>query len=412
MGLILSGAPGRLAGVLTLSGSKSSSNRWLIMKALAQSEAPIAGISTSEDTVYLTKALETTGKEISAGAAGTAMRFLTAYLAQKPGSYLLRGLDRAHERPVSILVDALRTLGADIRYLEKEGYPPLGINGKKLKGGDLTVDASVSSQYLTALLLIGPYLSNGLNIHWEGALSSAPYVEQTIVLMREAGIAVGKTNNQLKVAPGTYALAEVFVEPDWSSAGYWIAFACLLPGELLLTGLKDNTPQADRRILNQLSELGLSYQFETTGLRLTGRSGQVLPDAVQWDFSDCPDLAPTQIVLCAALGIKGVFTGLKSLRIKESDRLLALQTELARFGAMLQITADSAVLSKTAGIPAKNPMIVDDWQDHRMAMALSLLVARGHQLVFEKPEVVAKSYPSFWEDLSKFGFQLKSSDGR
>jgi len=407
MGLTLQAAPVRLEGNLRLPGSKSSSNRWLILEALAGQSFQLHGLSSAEDTQRLQAELQSKQTRLQVGAAGTAMRFMTAYLAQKTGKYELFGRDRAHERPIAILVNALRALGADIQYIEKEGYPPLQITGKTLLGGTLKIDASVSSQYLTALLLIGCRLKEGLTLQWEGELSSAPYVVQTLAVLKQAGIRTERNEQQIKVYAGEINAVSVVVEPDWSSAGYWLAFACLLPTKLHLTALKSDTHQADKIALTYLAELGLNHLFDINGLQISRQAVEVTQIVQPWDFSDCPDLAPTLIVLCAALGQKKVFTGLKSLRIKESDRLLALQTELLKFGAQLHISQDSAVLVSGCDASKEAVVAVDSWQDHRLAMSLSLLSAVGYRLYFDQPQVVSKSYPSFWEDLAKFGFQLK-----
>lgn len=412
MGLILQKAPASLEGSLRLPGSKSSSNRWLIVEALSGQPWQFNGLSTAEDTHLLQEALSSNQSTVNVGAAGTAMRFLTAYLAQKPGKYQLYGRDRAHDRPIAILVEALRFLGAEIEYLEKTGFPPLQITGKKLTGGDLNIDASVSSQYLTALLLIGCNMQNGLTLQWEGELSSAPYVAQTLTVLQQAGIHFKRETQQIQVMPGNYQPSQVKIEPDWSAAGYWLAFACLLPAHLMLEGLEKESPQADKSALSYLAALGLKHQFVDNGLRVWRETATLSSKTLQWDFENCPDLAPTLIVLSAALGKQATFTGLKSLRIKESDRLLALQTELRKFGAILEISDDTARL--IAGCDASKTKLieVDSWQDHRLAMSLSLLSAVGYQLFFTQPEVVSKSYPAFWEDLAKFGFQLHLEHGR
>jgi len=412
MGLILEKAPARLEGKLRLPGSKSSSNRWLIVEALSGQPWEISGLSSADDTRLLQEALKGNPSVINVGAAGTAMRFMTAYLAQKPGRYQLYGQDRAHDRPIAILVEALRFLGAEIDYLEKFGYPPLQITGKKLEGGVLKIDASVSSQYLTALLLIGCTMHKGLSLQWEGELSSAPYVAQTLMVLQQSDIQFTRHTHQVRVLPGNFQINQVQIEPDWSAAGYWLAFVCLLPANVFLEGLEQDSPQADKMALILLAELGLRHEFIDNGLRVWREVATVPSKILHWDFEDCPDLAPTLIVLCAALGHQATFTGLRSLRIKESDRLLALQTELLKFGAVLEISSDRATLLAACTAPKMELIEVDSWQDHRLVMSLSLLSALGHRLYFTQAEVVSKSYPAFWEDLAKFGFQLHWQHGR
>jgi len=412
MGLILHNAPAQLEGELRLPGSKSSSNRWLIIEALSGHKWDITGLSTADDTRVLQQALSSVENNINVGAAGTAMRFMTAYLAQKPGKYLLTGEDRAHDRPIGILVDALCHLGAEIDYLEKTGYPPLQISGKKLNGGIVQINAGVSSQYITALLLIGSGLEAGLTLQWQGELSSAPYVEQTLSVLQQCGIDFRHREGEITVIPGNIRQVPVEIEPDWSAAGYWMAFGSLLPTKMRLSGLLETSLQADKKGLSILSDFGLEHQFDAQGLFISREAHVKMPKTQLWDFRNCPDLAPTLIVLCAALGRKGVFTGLKSLRIKECDRLLALQTELLKFGALLHITEDAAVLISGCDTPKEAIIAIDSWQDHRIVMAMSLLVAVGYRISVNDPEVVSKSYPAFWEDLAKFGFQLENQDGR
>ncbi len=412
MGLILRSAPATLEGSLRLPGAKSSSNRWLIIEALSDKKLEIIGLATAEDTRLLKQALETTEPIINVGAAGTAMRFMTAFLSQRPGTFELRGKDRAHDRPIAILVDALRALGAEITYLDKSGYPPLRIAGNKLHGGRLKIDASVSSQYLTALLLVAAKMQNGLTLLWEGDLSSAPYIAQTLEVLQQAGIGYEQSAQHIEVYPGEFKLNPVEIEPDWSSAAYWLAFTCLLPAKLRLLGLKADSLQADKRALTHLQAFGLQHRFESDGLVVWREPTLNETQKIEWDFRDCPDLAPTLIVLCAALKRQAVFTGIQSLRIKESDRLLALQTELRKFGAQLHINEASAVLVSGCSLEPTETITVNSWQDHRIAMSLSLMTAVGYALYFDTIEVVSKSYPAFWEDLAKFGFQLEQQDGR
>lgn len=412
MDVTLQAAPASLKGTVSLTGSKSSSNRWLILEALAGRSFHFEGLSTATDTQVLQQALSNAARQINVGAAGTAMRFMTAYLAQKPGEFILSGEDRAHDRPIAILVDALRILGADIQYLEKVGYPPLHIKGKKLVGDTLTIDGAVSSQYLSALLLIACRLEGGLSLRWTGKLGAAPYVQHSCDILKEAGIQVLIQEQQIQVFPGEIQTEKVQIEPDWSSACYWLAFSCLLPTELQLAGLRPRTGQADVAAIDFLAQLGLHTSFNADGLAVKSQKLAATTTVQQWDFSACPDLAPTLIVLCAALHQKAVFTGLKSLRIKESDRLLALQTELAKFGAVLNINDHTATLESGCDAPKNQIIQVASWKDHRIVMAMSLLSAVGYQLYFDQAEVVSKSYPAFWEDLAKFGFQLNVADGR
>lgn len=395
-----------LQGPLQLPGSKSISNRLLVMRALAGGSTLLNGLSTADDTLLMQTALASHSADKFAGPAGTVMRFLLPYLCMQTGEFRLSGSDRAHERPIAPLVNALRSLGAQIVYLGEEGHPPLYIRGGKLQGKELSIEANVSSQYISALLLVAPYLPNGLQLRLQGEALSKPYIQQTLQLMQAWGAQVQWEGAVLEVAPQPYqAPASFLVEPDWSAAAYWLAFAALVQNtDLLLTDLSLQTEQADRQAADWFAALGCGIEQTAAGLRLqyqpTGETA--LP---VYNGQDCPDLMPTLIVLCAIKGHLARFEGLASLRLKESDRIEALRINLEVAGAKVRVEGD--VLQLEGGVPAGPARVqIQCFHDHRMAMAFSLLAAAQKTVIFDQPEVVEKSYPDFWKHLAAFGFEL------
>lgn len=378
------------------------------MNALSGNSGNLSYLSEADDTLLLFKALKANGSERFVGAAGTAMRFLTAYLATQPGEFKITGSDRAYDRPISQLVDALRLLGADISYLGKQGFPPLEIRGKSLEGGYLTMDASVSSQYVSALLLVAPILKNKLVIHWEGKMVSMPYLKQTVTTLQAAGIEVEVETASISVSPGRPQIGTREIEADWSSAGYWAAMVCLLPGStLFLERLKVQHEQADKVVLELLRPFGLLWQQKEDGLLLQSIKSDRMDYSLEADFNDCPDLVPTIICYCAAARLKGVFKGVSTLKYKESDRLLALKEELNKLGHKLSFSDDVAILEPTFDPYPKTIVECNAWSDHRIVMSMNLLVCAGAKLSWRTPAVVNKSYPRYWDDLSKLGFEMK-----
>lgn len=400
-----------LTGRIALPGSKSASNRLLILRALASTKTELPGLSTAADTAYMQAALRQmatqSGGRIFAGAAGTVMRFLLPVLALKPGNWELYGSDRAHERPIGPLVDALHSLGAKIEYPEKEGYPPLKIEGGHLKGGEVELPANQSSQYATALLLVGAMLPGGLQLQLTGELVSRPYLRQTIDLLSMCGISVQEEGN-------TYILAEqniqmppvVQVEPDWSSAAYWLAWVAAVPGsELLLENLPLHSHQADSRAVEWMGPLGVKVTENPNGLLLRHQTPEIT-DERNYDGRDCPDLIPAQAVLCALQQQSAIFTGLATLRLKESDRIEALAVNLRAAGAVVSSGPDWLRIEK--GIPeGAGEVHIQCFHDHRMALAFSVLAAAQKTVIFDQPEVVAKSYPNYWEQLAAQGFKFQ-----
>lgn len=399
-----------LSGTIQLTGSKSESNRALIMQSLSKGRVQIKNASEAADTVTLIKILQAAEnrgtQSVDVGPAGTAMRFLTAYYTLQDGEVLLTGSARMKERPIAILVDALKTLGADIRYDEKEGYPPLRIKGAmKQKSAQVTVKGDISSQYLSALLLIAPNLELGLELHIEGELTSRPYVEMTLAMMEQAGIRHSWNDNVISIAKQTFNESVITVEPDWSAASYWYAIAALAEeAELFLPGLNAYSIQGDSKIGEIMANFGITSQFKNGGALLKKEPKPLLRKI--FDFKECPDLAQTVIVCCAALGHDATFTGLETLKIKETDRVRALQNELAKIGVKLiektqtyKLDCSERDLSKT--------IRVNTYDDHRMAMAFAPLALVMNGLEIEDHEVVNKSYPHFWSDLEKVGFKTE-----
>jgi 3-phosphoshikimate 1-carboxyvinyltransferase len=396
----------RLSGRLQVPGSKSISNRLLVMRALAGGNTVLTGLSTADDTQLMQAALSSKSTDKFAGPAGTVMRFLLPYLCLQQGEFTLSGSDRAHERPIAPLVNALRSLGAQIFYLGEEGHPPLSIRSGKLQGKELYIEANVSSQYISALLLVAPYLPNGLQLKLRGEAISKPYIQQTLQLMQTWGARVQWQGAVLEVAPQPYdAPASFQVEPDWSAAAYWLAFAALVPNsDVLLTDLSLQTEQADRQAADWFAALGCGIEQTAAGLRLQHQpvGETALP---VYNGQDCPDLMPTLIVLCAIKGHLARFEGLASLRLKESDRIEALRLNLEAAGAKVRVEGD--VLQLEGGVPTGPATVqIQCFHDHRMAMAFSLLAAAQKIVIFDQPEVVEKSYPDFWMHLAAFGFEL------
>ncbi|MFN3529683.1 MAG: 3-phosphoshikimate 1-carboxyvinyltransferase [Bacteroidia bacterium] len=404
--------PIRLRGRLRLPGSKSISNRLLVMRALAGSATELTGLSIAQDTELMLRALEVKSGTIHAGPAGTVMRFLLPYLCLQQADFMLEGSDRAHERPIAPLVFALQQMGAAIEYVEKEGYPPLKIGQGLLRGGQLNMEAGMSSQFISALLLVAPYLPVPLRLQLLGNAVSVPYVRQTVQLMKAWGAEISWEQHVLQVAAKPYQAPKRFaVEPDWSSAAYWLAFAALLPEtDLILDDLPLHTEQADKQAAVWMAAFGCKISEHPGGLRLRHQQ-ETLPMPDFFDGRNCPDLIPALVVLAAVKNKPARFTGLQSLRLKESDRLEALRINLEAAGAILQLKADELTL--ISGIKTGTEVVhIRCFDDHRMAMAFSLLAAVGKRVVFDQPEVVAKSYPTFWEDLASFGFSLTYRNGR
>ena len=413
-----------LKGTIYLTASKSESNRVLIIQAICKEKFTIKNLAQAEDTKILKLALgntQLTQKKIDIGNAGTAMRFLTAYLATQEGEFILTGSPRMKERPIAILVDALKELGADIQYLDKVGFPPLKIIGTKVPSkkrgfrGVLTIDGSVSSQYITALLLIAPTLPDELKINLIGKISSRPYIEMTLKIMKYFGIKYSWGKNTITIKKQNYKAKDYTMEADWSAASYWYEIAALADDvDLKIIGLKKNSLQGDAVIADIMKNFGIKTKFIKNGIHLTKSEilnltalRQVPKSQISYAFLDCPDLAQSVIVTAAALSINGKFSGLESLKIKETDRILALKTELKKFGTTVQIIKNGTVQLATKSKILNPKSQICTYDDHRMAMAFAPLAMKFGTVKIENPEVVSKSYPAFWSNMKKAGFIIE-----
>lgn len=387
-------------GKIVIPGSKSESNRLLILQQFFP-KICIENLSTSDDTQLLKKALQTSSNTIDIGNAGTAMRFLTAFFAIQNGrTVMLTGSQRMQERPIKILVDALCALGASITYLKNEGYPPLLIKGKALSKNKIVIKGNVSSQYISALLLIAPALSDGLTIQLEGAITSKPYIEMTLSLLQKIGVHISSDDNSIKVyKPKTFRLSPktFFIDPDWSSASYFYSLVALQANaKVELVGFKKNNLQGDSVLPEIYKQFGVRTTFTKTGIILNNENLTSNSSLLTFNLIDTPDLAQTIAVTCLGLGINCCLTGLKTLKIKETDRLQALKNELEKLGALVKITNESLEIMALSLI--NRDCIIKTYDDHRMAMAFAPLSVKV-PLAIENPEVVSKSYPTYWEDL-------------
>lgn len=394
---------------VVLPTSKSISARALIVNALAEVPCMMAFLSDCDDTETMLRALDGDTELVDVGAAGTAMRFLTAYYSTRVGEeHLLTGTERMKHRPIGILVEALRQLGADIEYAGEPGFPPLRIRGRKLQGGPLSVKADVSSQYISALLMLGPLLEQGLELHLEGTIASRPYIEMTLRLMEQFGAVTAFEGSTINVRPGRYwRLEPMVIEPDWSAASYWFELVALSPdpeAHVLLTGLTPQSLQGDSICAEYFTHLGVETTFTSEGALLTKVSASAKDAApLLLDFSSCPDLAQTFVVTAALQNRPFRFTGLQSLKIKETDRIAALMAEAAKLGKTLYESAEGELVydGPTAAEQgsAAATISISTYEDHRMAMAFAPVAYLFPNLRIEHPEVVSKSYPNFWSAL-------------
>lgn len=416
---------------IQLTGSKSECNRALVIEALSQGRVKVTNVSDAADAVLLAGILRSEPEfselnnsqnsvsstpttdnrqpttEINIGPAGTAMRFLTAYYAISSEEVILTGSERMKQRPIGILVDALRTLGANIDYVEQDGYPPLHIKGGFEQKTDLiSIQGNISSQYITALLLIAARLPQGLKLQIEGELTSRPYVEMTLSMLQQAGIQHQWEDNVISIAAQEFAETSIWVEPDWSAASYWYAIAALSDeAELFLPGLTSYSLQGDSVIGEIMANFGITSQFKDGGVYLKKEPKPIVRKI--FDMIQCPDLAQTVVVVCAALGHEATFTGLETLKIKETDRIAALQNELGKMGVKLIEKGQVYKLDCSEKfIPQK--MTIKTYEDHRMAMAFAPLALVIPELEVEEAAVVDKSYPAFWTDLEKAGFEVEA----
>jgi len=408
-------APSVLNSTIGLPASKSISNRALIIYALSGGRNLPHNLSDCDDTKVIIDALRYMPPTINIKAAGTAMRFMTAYLSVMRGTHILTGTERMKHRPIGILVDALRALGADIKYAGTTGFPPLSITGKSLEGGMLTIPGNVSSQYISALLMIGPMLDNGLTLRLTGDIISRPYIDLTLWTMREFGAqADWATGDVIDVKPQPYQGHDYFIENDWSAASYWYEIMTLnnhRDSEIKLTGLMDGSKQGDSVTRYLFSLLGVKTVFETkeegipqtVTLRNNGRSVSKL----EYDFVNSPDLAQTFVVTCAAKDIPFRFKGLSTLKIKETDRIEALKKEMRKLGYVLHDVDGKELYWDGERCMPDLTSGIDTYDDHRMALAFAPFACCTEGLIINKPQVVTKSYPRFWDDLTEAGFQIE-----
>ena len=397
---------------LHLPASKSESNRALIIQALADAPIYLYNMSEANDTKRMQSALCSKDTVLDMRDAGTTMRFLTAFFCIRNIHKILTGAPRMYERPIKILVEALKALGAKIDYIHRKGYPPLHVHGMPQQVTDMvTIDASVSSQYSSALLMIAPTLPKGLTLHLTGRVGSQPYLAMTLGLMHYFGVQASWKGNTIQVKPQQYQTNAYTIESDWTSASYWYSLLALSKhqsSEFRLLGLRKESFQGDQRIVEMMKPLGIKTTFVEDGVMLSKFRPSLKME--EMDFCDCPDLAPTLIVTCAAKGIACMVKGVESLTIKETNRIGALQRELVKIGAQLveQGLGVWKLCPSTDLSKLKSPLVIHTYNDHRMAMAFAPL-AMLKDIVIEQPKVVQKSYPYFWKTMEQVGFQPTKS---
>ncbi|WP_298645831.1 3-phosphoshikimate 1-carboxyvinyltransferase [uncultured Proteiniphilum sp.] len=398
--------PEALRTTVHLPASKSMSNRALILNALSLSPYPIQNLSNCEDTQVLIDVFNSQSNVFDIKAAGTAMRFLTAFLAGMEGEWIVKGSKRMHERPIHPLVETLIALGAEVDYIEKEGYPPLKIKGRKLKGGEVYLSGNISSQFISALLMIAPLMENGLVMHIEKEIVSKPYIHLTLSMMEKCGVQVKWENNHITVKPQIYNAVKFAVEPDWTAASYWYEMTSLIPGaEVTLKGLEKNSLQGDANVTNLFSYLGVTTEFLPDGIII--RNTKKRTKKFFHDFVNEPDLAQTFAATCCFMGVPFLFSGIQSLKIKETDRVAALINELKKLGYLLKENGKGMLeWDGERCSPEKEPAI-DTYDDHRMAMSLAPGAILSGSLIINDPKVVFKSYPDFWNDLKLAGFTIE-----
>ena len=414
-------APQTLHATIQLPASKSISNRALILHSLAHGNIIPCNLSDCDDTKVMIRALDGCPEHIDILAAGTAMRFLTAYLSVTPGTRIITGTQRMQQRPIRILVDALRELGAQIEYVGNEGFPPLRITGAELKGEEISLAGNVSSQYISALLMIGAVLPKGMRLHLTGDIISRPYINLTLQLMRDFGAqAEWSTDDSITVSPGGYRDVAFTVESDWSAASYWYQILALrgmknrheASGEekqasesIELLGLFPHSYQGDSRGAEVFSRLGIETEYTEHGVRLTPSGTPV--EYLEEDMVDIPDLAQTFVVTCCLMDIPFRITGLQSLKIKETDRITALINELHKLGYVVRSEQDSILTWNGERCPAEAVPVIATYEDHRMAMAFAPACLVLPEIRIDEPQVVSKSYPAYWDDLQKAGFRIQ-----
>jgi 3-phosphoshikimate 1-carboxyvinyltransferase len=399
-----------LKTTIVLPGSKSISNRLLIIKALCDEIFEIKNLSQAKDTSRLVELLSSKELNLNAQDSGTVMRFLTAYYAVTEGTRNITGSNRMLQRPIGPLVEGLNKLGAEIDYSSKKGFPPLRIKGKKLKGNTLKLDAGISSQFITAILLIAPLFTDDVfTLELENEIVSKPYINMTLGLMRQFGISTDWNTNYIEVFKGNYSTRNLNentfeVEPDWSSASFWYLAASLATeAEITIVGLRQNSLQGDKILAEIYAMFGVTTEFTAEGIII--RKNENTLKEIALDCSDFPDLAIPIAVNTAALGMKGIFNGLKTLKIKETDRIVALENELVKSGIKLQPNKNNSLMIYEGAL-IKPADAYQSYNDHRIAMAFALTAIKNEEVEIINPNVVAKSYPNFYQDLIKSGFNV------
>ncbi len=406
-----------VGGSIALNGSKSISNRVLIIQALAQEKFNILNLSNSDDTQTLQHLLKDNGTTWDAHHAGTTYRFLTSFLSTQQGTQILTGSERMKNRPIGDLVTALIELGADIEYMEKEGFPPIKIHSPNDKWqNEISLSASTSSQFISSLLLIAPSLPDGLTLHLIGEVVSRPYIDMTIGIMKEFGVIVEDTGDKIIVLPQKYVAKDYYVEGDWSAASYYYAIAALsAKANIKIKGLFKKSLQGDSAIAKIAEKFGVTTEFSNSDLTITRDENSFTNSYIEQDFLETPDIAQSVAVMCAGTGKHGLFSGLQTLKIKETDRINALQVELAKVGVHFvklpqkfakKSSKEYYLLEGDARNHSGDVPTFDTYEDHRMAMCLAPL-AKLYPIKFNNPDVVSKSYPGFWKDLQTLGFEVE-----
>jgi 3-phosphoshikimate 1-carboxyvinyltransferase len=404
MNLLLQTSHSNLQADIAVTGSKSETNRLLLLQAVFPN-ITLANTSNSDDSEVMQKALKGNEEIVDIHHAGTAMRFLTAYFAVNDGrEVVLTGSQRMTERPIKVLVEALEQLGAKITYEKEEGYPPIRIKGQKITASKVNIPANVSSQYISALMLVAPKLENGIEINLVGEITSVPYIKMTLALLNDLDIKTSFEGNVIKVYPKQEVeTKEMVVESDWSSASYFFSLVALSDtASIKLSSYKENSLQGDSALVEIYKQMGVNSQFENNSLTLI-KDTNFKPKTVSFELNNTPDIAQTIVVSCLGLGIGCHLTGLHTLKIKETDRLEALRIELTKLGATISVTNDSLTLVASSDI--NHNVKIATYNDHRMAMAFAPLALKV-PLIIENAEVVSKSYPDFWEDMTKLGFSI------
>ena len=398
-----------ISGIVKLPGSKSLSNRVLVIQALSGLSFNISNLSDSDDTKHLQAAFNTlknkTSASIDIGHAGTDMRFLTSFLSIKKGNWELTGSERMQQRPIGDLINVLHYLGADISYKNNEGYPPLLINGSTIKGGSAVINGNVSSQYISSLLLVAPYFTGGLELTLQKNIVSTPYITMTIELMKEFGADVTWNEQKISVKPIPYSYSKSTyeIESDWSAASYFYSLVALSKENttLTLSSLFSKSLQADAMCASIYKQFGVESAFENNRVTLTKQPHKLTN--FPYCFMDCPDIAQTLVCTCIGLQIPFHFTGLQTLKVKETDRIIALKNEVKKFGINLEVSSDSITYKQKTETKQLNNDSIATYSDHRMAMAFAPLCLIYDTLLIEDSNVVSKSYPTFWEDVKSIG---------